>query len=150
MVEAIEGVPRSGLSLVVKASIKEHYNPEIAKLTSAIAEITAMPDVILDANMDENFEKLKAGKDVWSSWQEYFGRAIIEYFNDGLKAQLESQGFKGDDMLQEGLAEALTAKTFKIRIVDILEKGSVNETLVKDGVCYLQVGSVLEALRDTC
>jgi hypothetical protein len=67
MVEAIERVPRSGLSLVVKASIKEYYDPEIAKLTSAIAEITAIPDIILDANIAENFEKLKAGEDVWSS-----------------------------------------------------------------------------------
>jgi hypothetical protein len=63
---------------------------------------------------------------------------VFSYFKDGLKWQLEYQKFKGDDMLQEGLAEVLSSKTFKFRIVDKLKKG-YNEAVIEDGVGYLQV-----------
>jgi len=57
-----------------------------------------------------------------------------------MKAQMESAKFKGDELMQEGLQESIHAKTFKIRVVDKLEKGSgSNEVAIHDGVAYLQV-----------
>lgn len=54
--------------------------------------------------------------------------------------QLKSQAFKGDDMLQEGLAEVVESKTFKVRIVKATKGGATTETVIEDGVVYMQVG----------
>lgn len=61
------------------------------------------------------------------------------YHSDGLKYNLIREGFEGDDMLQEGLAEVVTSKTFKLRVVKATTKGATNETVIEDGVVYLQV-----------
>jgi hypothetical protein len=42
-------------------------------------------------------------------------------------------------MLQEGLQEVLESKTFKIRIVKKTTNDKTNETVIEDGVVYLQV-----------
>lgn len=47
-----------------------------------------------------------------------------------------SLGFKEDDMLQEGLQEIVETKTFKVRVVP--KTNSTTETVVEDGVVYLQ------------
>ena len=60
--------------------------------------------------------------------------------SDGLKYQLERQGFKGDDMLQEGLAEVITSKTFKLRIVPTTKNNATNEVVVESNTVYIQVG----------
>lgn len=137
IVPAIEGVPREGFSLQAKHSIEENYNSEIEELQKEIGEILAMPDVILDPNFEENYQALVKGKKD-QDWQRNFGATHFAYFKDGLKWQLEYQKFKGDEMLQEGLAETLTSKTFKIRVVDKLNKGYCNEVVLENGVMYLQ------------
>ena len=55
--------------------------------------------------------------------------------------QLKYAGFKEDDMLQEGLAEAVPSKTIKFRIVKALKSGYRNEAQIEDGTLYLQVRS---------
>ncbi|KAG6849910.1 hypothetical protein H0H93_003778 [Arthromyces matolae] len=57
--------------------------------------------------------------------------------HDGLKYQLERQGFKGDDMLQEGLAELVTTKTFQIRVVK--KTKNTIETVLENGTVYIQM-----------
>lgn len=57
----------------------------------------------------------------------------------GLRKQLLSQGFKGDDMLQEGLAEILESKTFKLRVVPKTKNNEAVETVLEGGVVYIQV-----------
>lgn len=131
---AIEAVPTGGFSLQAKSSI-ESYNDQIGDLQKEIAGITGIPNVALDPNFEENYKALSALPD--SKWQANFGRVHISYF-EGLKAQLESQGFKKDDMLQEGLQEVLESKTFKIRIVKKTTGDKTNETIIEDGVVYLQ------------
>lgn len=74
------------------------------------------------------------------SWKGSFGTVHLAYFK-GLKYQLGYQGFKDDEMLQEGLAEAIPSKTFKIRIVPKLTKGSYHQVVFEDGVAYLQVST---------
>lgn len=81
-------------------------------------------------------------------WKESFADAHLWYF-DGLRGQLVDQVFKDDEMLQEGLAEAVTEKTFRIRIVKELKRGS-NEVVIEDGVVYLQVSLLLEYLIGAC
>lgn len=134
---AIEGVAREGFSLKAKNSIEQYWKSEEEDLQKEIGEILALPDVVLDPNFEEVYQALVAGKKD-SDWQDQFGRAIHAYFSDGLKYQLERQGFKGDDMLQEGAAEILSSKTFRLRIVPKLVKGSYHEVVIEDGVAYLQ------------
>jgi hypothetical protein len=134
--KAIEGAPREGFSLVAKHSIEEEYMPEAEDLTKEIADILAMPDVILDPNWDENYAILNTKDD--KSWQSTFGQATLAYFQEGLKAELENKGFKDDDMLQEGFAEAIPSKTIRVRAMKELKSGKTNEPVIEDGVLYLQ------------
>ncbi|KAF5378814.1 hypothetical protein D9615_007013 [Tricholomella constricta] len=138
LLKAVEDVPRAGLSITAKNSIEEDYNEQIEELTKEIGEIIAMPDVILDPNFEENYAALDAVmKD--KDWHWGFGRATFQYFSEGLKYQLNSQGFKDDDMLQEGLAEYLQSKTFKIRVVPQTKNDDIIETVLEGGVVYIQM-----------
>lgn len=65
------------------------------------------------------------------------------YYSDGLRYNLVREGFEGDDMLQEGLAEVVTSKTFRLRVVKATTKGATNEIVIEDGVVYLQVSSMI-------
>ncbi|KAF8951696.1 hypothetical protein BDZ97DRAFT_1884554 [Flammula alnicola] len=49
-------------------------------------------------------------------------------------------------MLQEGFAEGVPSKTIKLRIVDKTKNGYANETVLEDGVVYIQVGVNLSCL----
>ncbi|KAG6916038.1 hypothetical protein DXG01_008662 [Tephrocybe rancida] len=133
--KAIESVPRAGFSILAKTSIEEHFNSEIEELTAEIGELLAMPDVVLDPNFEENYATLSGKSD--QNWHKNFGVVTLAYFKNGLKNQLESQGFKGDSMLQEGLAELLPSKTFKVRVV--AKTKSTIETVLVDGVVYFQM-----------
>lgn len=62
------------------------------------------------------------------------------FCREGLLYQLKDQAFKDDDMLQEGLAEIVESKTFKVRIVKATKGGATTETVIDDGVVYMQVG----------
>jgi len=62
--------------------------------------------------------------------------------SDGLKYQLERQGFRGDDMLQEGLAEVVTSKTFKLRVVQTTKDNATNEVVIENNTVYIQVTSL--------
>ncbi|KAF8207089.1 hypothetical protein K438DRAFT_1962722 [Mycena galopus ATCC 62051] len=133
---AIEAASSGGFSLQAKNSIENDYNAKIGDLQKEIAEITGIADVVLDPNFEENYEALSALAD--KKWQANFGKVHFSYF-EGLKGQLESQGFKKDEMLQEGLQEVLTSKTFKIRIVKATTGNKTNEIVIgDDGCAYLQ------------
>ncbi|KAK7022929.1 hypothetical protein VNI00_016819 [Paramarasmius palmivorus] len=136
MLAAIEAVARDGLSLRAKRDIDESWEEKIDDLKEEIATITAIPDIVLDPNFEENFKALKAAQKADDRWQETFGRATFDYF-ESLKSQLERQGFKGDDMLQEGLQEGMPAKKFVLRILPKIGK-SYNEIVIEDGTGYLQ------------
>ncbi|KAG6815549.1 hypothetical protein H0H87_000632 [Tephrocybe sp. NHM501043] len=120
LLKAIENVPRAGFSIVAKFSIEEYYNAEIEKLTTEIGEILAIPDVVLDPNFEAK------------SPSSISGNTLTHH-------QLNSQGFKGDDMLQEGLAEIVNSKTFQIRIVKKTKNDATIETVVENGTVYIQM-----------
>ncbi|KAG6854500.1 hypothetical protein C0991_006102 [Blastosporella zonata] len=135
LLKAIESVPRAGFSIVAKTSIEEHFKSEIDEVQAEIGEILAMRDVVLDPNFEENYAALSVKPD--QKWHVNFGLVTLAYFKNGLKSQLINQKFKGDDMLQEGLAELLSSKTFKVRVVKTTK--TTIETVLENGVVYFQV-----------
>ena len=77
-VKAIDQAPHEGFGLLAKHSIEKDYNDEIDDVRQEIAEILALPDVVLDANFEENHAMLlrKDNQD----WQKNFGEASLQYF----------------------------------------------------------------------
>ncbi|KAK7060760.1 hypothetical protein VNI00_000492 [Paramarasmius palmivorus] len=136
LLKAVEKAPREGLSVRAKKSIQEHYEEEIDDLRDKIAETLAMPNLVIEPSFEENFKALKAAKGDDSSWEEGFGRATFSYIR-GLNSQFESQGFKGDDMLQEGIAEVMTAQKIVFLVVSEIKK-KYHELVLEDGVLYLR------------
>ncbi|THU90582.1 hypothetical protein K435DRAFT_781165 [Dendrothele bispora CBS 962.96] len=135
MLAAIEAAPCEGLSLRAKHSVDEDYESKIDELQEELGKLIGMPDVTLDPNWDENFKALKEGvKD--EGWQTSFGRAVFDYF-EGFKSQLGYQGFKDDEMLQEGLADVFSSKKIVLRVLPKIKK-SYNEAVIEDGTVYLQ------------
>ncbi|KAF5020807.1 hypothetical protein F66182_7167 [Fusarium sp. NRRL 66182] len=57
--------------------------------------------------------------------------------SETLVSQLENDKFDKDDMLQEGLLEAVDKHAVYVRVVDQTSR-SYNETVVEDGLLYLQ------------
>ncbi|KAF7309894.1 hypothetical protein MIND_00361700 [Mycena indigotica] len=129
---AIEGVDREGFSLSAKHSIEDDFEGSIDEVRDEINKMLGA-EFTLDPNFEEVYAALKASSQ--QDWQANIGRTILNYFN-GLKYQLESQGFKDDDMLQEGLQEMVETKTFRVRVLP--KTNSTTETVIEDGVVYLQ------------
>ncbi|KAJ7130620.1 hypothetical protein C8R44DRAFT_66680 [Mycena epipterygia] len=133
MLPAIEAAPREGFSLSAKTSIENDYDTAIDEVRDEINKLVGT-DVTLDPNFDEVYKALESGLKE-KSWQTSFGPTALKYFQ-GLKDQLERQGFGGDDMLQEGLQEIVETKTFKLRVLP--KTKSTVETLIEDGAVYIQ------------
>lgn len=90
----------------------------------------------------ENYAALKSeserpGTTLIKHWENNFGNAVHGYFN-GLVSQLESQKFPGGDMLQEGFFDVVSKAEIALRTVSALKKGNYNESVIEDGVLYLQ------------
>jgi len=132
MLPAIESAPREGFSLSAKSSIENDYEAEIEETREEINKLVGT-EVTLDPNFEEIYKALSELKE--KDWQARLGATVLSYFK-GLKYQLESQGFKDDDMLQEGLQEVVETKTFKVRVLP--KTSSTIETVVEDGVVYIQ------------
>jgi len=77
-VKAIDQAPHEGFGLLAKHSITKDYDDEIDEVREEIAEILALPDVVLDANFEENYAKLLKRED--QSWQKSFGETTLNYF----------------------------------------------------------------------
>ncbi|KAF8216608.1 hypothetical protein K438DRAFT_1953521 [Mycena galopus ATCC 62051] len=134
---AVESVPREDFSLSAKHSIENEYEGEVEPLQQEINKLCGA-DFILDPNFEENYKVLRdAGDKVpVQGWQSQIGGTALRYFK-GLKWQLERQGFKDDDdLLQEGIQEAIEGRTFRIRVVPTMEK--TNQTVIEENIVMLQ------------
>ncbi|CAK5283144.1 unnamed protein product [Mycena citricolor] len=131
---AVEGVETAGFSLSAKHSIDDKYDEEIDECKEAISKILGA-EFTLDPNFEEVYKALSTGITDSKDWESGFGGIVLRYFQ-GLQYQLERQGFKDDDMLQEGLQETIESKTFRIRVLP--KTNSTTETVIEDGVVYLQ------------
>jgi len=136
--KAIDEVPRAdnALPLIVKNGIKNDYDSKIDKVRKDLGETLAIPDLIIQPNFDANYAFLKKQKSPPSGYDYNLGKATIDYL-EGCLNRLNSQGFKGDDMLQEGIQEVLATKTIEVCAVEKLEKKDTNEAILKDGKLYL-------------
>lgn len=103
----VSAIPRENdLPLLVKHSISESYTPEIESVKKQIADALAMPDLVLNPNFMECYQKLKASESSMDSdWESRFGKMFLGYFKEGLLRNVNSLGFPNDDMLQVCLPE---------------------------------------------
>ncbi|KAG5759708.1 hypothetical protein H9Q72_012164 [Fusarium xylarioides] len=129
------------LSFVAEEGLAKYWYPSKSEIEAKVAKILGQP-VKLDPRLEENYAALKAeseepGTTLIKHWENNFGNAVHGYFN-GLVSQLESQKFPGDDMLQEGFFDVVSKAEIALRTVSALKKGNYNESVVEDGVLYLQ------------
>ncbi|KAI1751041.1 hypothetical protein F4782DRAFT_201606 [Xylaria castorea] len=130
------------MSYLARTSIRENYDPKIEAIRQRIGELVAKPDIKLSPNFEENFAKLleeskQKKTDLNKDWQQYLGGTTRLYF-EGLVSQLEWQKFEDDDLLQEGFNDVISKGEVVFRVVDKLVKGSYNESVIEDGILYLQ------------
>ncbi|KAF5311022.1 hypothetical protein D9619_007900 [Psilocybe cf. subviscida] len=136
LTRAINRVPYQGFTLLAKHSMETVYEPEIDEVREHINEILNSKEVVLEPNFEALYAALQKRED--PDWQRVLGDAALGYFRDGVASQLERQGFKGDEMLQEGFFEGVPSKTIKLRIVDKIKSGEYSEAVIEDGVLYIQ------------
>ncbi|KAM0431009.1 hypothetical protein ACHAPT_005643 [Fusarium lateritium] len=123
------------MSYVARASIRNDYDGEISKVQEKLNKIFGK-EVAIVPNFEDNFNKLKADPKAESGWEDGFGRIHLSYLQ-GLVSELEYQKFGEDEMLQEGLVEAVEGNAVHVRVVNELKR-SYNETVIEDGILYLQ------------
>ena len=124
-------------SFMARFTVERDYTPHAEEVRKRVAETLAIPDVKLSPRHEENAQVLeKAGV---RGWKEDWGRTVMKVMKDAAEG-LEKAGFKSDDMLQEGLQEALTGKELAVYMGAEDAKGQWNAVALKEGVIQLQVG----------
>jgi hypothetical protein len=124
------------MSYMARASIRNNYEPNMKDVQEKLNKILGQ-DITIVPNFEANFEKLKSKASTDSNWEDNFGHFHFSYF-EGLVSQLQYDKFGEDDMLQEALLEAMEKRAVHFRIVDETKR-SYNETVIEDGILYLQV-----------
>ncbi|CAM1509909.1 Fc.00g002440.m01.CDS01 [Cosmosporella sp. VM-42] len=137
LAKALNEAPiRNGsLSYSTRTGIRKEYTGQIAPVQQKLNKILGK-EIPLDPNFEAVFEKLKAGPHSPNEWEDRVGEYIRLYFQ-ALNEYLEREKFGEDEMLQEGLTEAIENNTIRFRIVD-KTVGYYNEAIIEDGVLYLQ------------
>lgn len=130
-------------SYEARSGIKKDYEGKIGEVQKKIGTILGRPDVKLVPNFEDTYAKLtaeskKSGTSLRSDWETVFGNWTYSYF-EGLATQLDWQKFGSDELLQEGLNEAVEKQEIAFRVVDSLKYASYCEVVVDDGVLYIQV-----------
>ncbi|KAF4981466.1 hypothetical protein FZEAL_2709 [Fusarium zealandicum] len=123
------------MSYVARASIRSDYEPKISEIQEKLNKILNETIAIVP-NFEQNFAKLKGDSKANDGWESNFGGFIFSYF-EGFVSHLEYEKFGEDEMLQEGLLEAADSRAAHFRVVDELKK-SYNETVIEEGILYLQ------------
>ncbi|GJN83194.1 hypothetical protein VFPFJ_11152 [Purpureocillium lilacinum] len=127
--------PSLPMSFVARASIREAYDPEIAK-TRAKIDGALGRETALEPNFEANFAKLTAaGVTDWQHNLGYFTQSYLDAFGDWLVSNKAAE----DEMVREGVNEAVEKAKVVFRIVDEGSmKSTYNECVIEDGVLYLQ------------
>jgi hypothetical protein len=128
----------SAFNIDARNSVRDKYDPNVEEVRSSIAELVNMPSLKLNPNFEHNASMLAKSADQNPTWDKQIGAATLAYFSS-VENHLKRQGFKGDDMLQEGFQEGVEKGEICFRIVDKLTKGGYNEVIIEDGVLYVQV-----------
>ncbi|KAK4200025.1 hypothetical protein QBC40DRAFT_75848 [Triangularia verruculosa] len=127
------------LSFHARNGIRSDYEPAIAGVKQDIANLLGknVDEITINPNFEANFAKLSSSKPSLQDWQERLGNFTLKYF-EGLAYQMKYQKVGEDEMVQEGLLEAVSKNEYALRIVDSLAYASYGEVVVEDGVLYIQ------------
>jgi hypothetical protein len=126
------------LSFVARRSIKSDYDAEIKSVQEKINSLL-QKEMTLDPNFAEVYAKLKGASNAQDRWEQNFGNFIFLYM-EALASSLGYQKFGEDDMMREALQEVVESNKVVFRVVDDGKmKESYNESVIEDGVLYLQV-----------
>ncbi|POR37052.1 Uncharacterized protein TPAR_02755 [Tolypocladium paradoxum] len=130
--------PSLSMSFLARASIRTHYDAEIAE-TQAKIKSQLQRDVVLDAGFEAVFAKMKAsGISDDDRWQENLGGFVRAYF-DAFSNWLQREKVGDDELLREGVNEAVESGKVAFRVVDEGKmEETYNEAVIQDGVLYLQ------------
>jgi hypothetical protein len=138
-----DGLP---LSFVARRGIKADYDAEIGLVQKKISELL-QKDIVLDPNFAQVFEKLKGASNSQDRWETNIGNFVRLYMN-GLANNLQYQKFGEDDMMREAFHDAVESGKVVFRVVDDGQmKKTYNESVIEDGVLYLQVSQFFERPR---
>lgn len=130
------------MSFVARSGIEKDWEPEYAAIQDKIRKTLQDEEITLDPRFQETHDALKsAGGQDADRWEQNLGNFTKMYFEAAAGA-LESQQFGSDEMLREAILEEMGKKTVAFRVV---EKGkmkkSYNESVLEDGVLYLQTAA---------
>ena len=125
------------LNYAARHSIKTEYDPKIGALVEKGRKLLHNAQFKFDPDFDTLGAKLKGANDASDNWESNFGSYCFKYFESFVDV-LEREKFGDDELLREGLEEAASKGTVKLRLVDNLKSG-YNEVLVDDGVLVIQV-----------
>ncbi|KAH6619406.1 hypothetical protein B0J18DRAFT_243662 [Chaetomium sp. MPI-SDFR-AT-0129] len=132
------GVP---LSYVVRMGIHNDYDTQIVAIREQIATLLDKPveAVTLTPNFEANFAALSASSSssLRDDWQRVLPDFTRAYF-DALAYQLKYIKTGEDEMIREGVLEAVSTNEYAFRVVEKLKKETYNECEIEDGVLYLQ------------
>jgi hypothetical protein len=128
--------PTATMNLAARNGIKSNASA-LEAIQKEIATIVAVPTFVLKPNYEENYKILKESKASPNKWDEQLGQITVSYFV-AWKNSLVNQGFDKDDMLQEGLQEAVDKNEAAFNVAAKLKSGSYNNAYIENGVFVLE------------
>ncbi|KAK4044358.1 hypothetical protein C8A01DRAFT_42797 [Parachaetomium inaequale] len=141
LTKALNAAPSDApMSYVVRAGIRTDYDPKIGAVRKQIADLLGKPEdaVTLNPNFEASFAKLTSDASVGGDdWQTNLADFTFRYF-DALAYQMKYLQVGEDELVREGVLEAVSTNEYAFRIVDALKYDSYCECDVEDGVLYLQ------------
>ena len=141
LTKALTAAPSDApLNFLTRNGIRTEYDPKIAETRKKIADLLGKSEdaITLTPNFEANFAKLTGNKDVRDDWQNNLGNFTFLYF-DAVPWSLKNMNVADDEMVREGVLEAVSTNEYSFRIVDKLQgDSSYCECVIEDGILFLQ------------
>lgn len=143
-----EGAVKSKLNIQSRLDIRKKWDSKAEALRKNIADLVAIPDLVLEVQWEDIAAGMlsRTSKDKNDEYRlsrertqnlSQIASITVLYF-EALAKYLEREKFGQDDMLQEAFQESVSKKKVGLRMVDKLEKKSYCETVIEDGVMWMQ------------
>lgn len=152
LAESISAAPQpegaSPLSYAARNSIKNDYDEKIGSYLEKARKALQNDKFTFDPSWEQLAAALKGSKEARDDWETNLGSFATYYF-EGFVSALSSQKFDEDEMLREGLEEAVPNGVLKLRILEKLTTGqsSYNEITLDNGDLVIQVSCVHSQMR---
>lgn len=135
----------ASLDFNARYSIKTDYEPEIGAVQARFQKILATPTFDIEPNFERNYaavleynKKTESPDQAHRDWQKKFGAITLLYFSDFVET-MENNGWGDDEMIREGITEAVEKNQIAVRIVNKLSRKHTNECVIEHGVLYIQM-----------